>query len=457
LTARRIFWKFYSILLVAVALCAGVFVFIPNRFSRLLAVAIVAAFAAYLVALVSRRISHSSSNMKSGLVRLAHGRITHPISPSDCSEFPDLANTLNQTAQELDRKIQTLVREKNEQQAILSSMVEGVMAIDVNGHIISINEATESLIGVTEDEARGRPFQEVIRSIDLYEFAKQSLEAEDTVDGEMILKNGEDRIIQLRGTVLHDINGQKLGVLVVMHDMTRLRRLEKARSDFVANVSHELKTPITSIKGFVETLQDGALNDEANASRFLDIIRKHSDRLNAIIDDLLTLSRLELEDRKTEVTLNDVKLKDTLQSAISLCSSRVQNKRIDVTLRVPPGLVARVNRALIEHAVSNLLDNAVKYSPEGSAINLTARQDDSETTICVLDHGAGIPAKHLPRIFERFYRVDKARSRKLGGTGLGLAIVKHIAQVHQGSVSVESRPGEGSAFTIHLPRINDGF
>jgi two-component system phosphate regulon sensor histidine kinase PhoR len=229
-----------------------------------------------------------------------------------------------------------------------------------------------------------------------------------------------------------------------------LRRLENLRSDFVANVSHELKTPITSIKGFIETLLDGALNDPVEAERFLRIVAKHSDRLNAIIDDLLTLSRLE-QGGKEGMEMQQTGLAGLMNSAIEVCSHRAGKKDITIELVCPENLAAAVNPPLIEQALINLIGNAVKYSQSGKTVTVRAESGEKGVTLFVEDQGYGIEPEHLDRLFERFYRVDKGRSRQEGGTGLGLAIVKHIAQVHGGSVSVKSTFGKGSAFSIFIP------
>jgi len=229
-----------------------------------------------------------------------------------------------------------------------------------------------------------------------------------------------------------------------------LNRLENVRRDFVANVSHELKTPITSIKGFVETLLDGAMNDPAEADRFLKIVSKQANRLNAIIEDLLTLSRLE-QGGEEDVNMQAVGLSGLLSSAAETCSRRAGEKEITINVDCPDGLSAVVNPPLIEQALINLISNAVKYSEFGSPVTVHACAEAGETILSVKDQGYGIEEKHIGRLFERFYRVDKGRSRQEGGTGLGLAIVKHIAQVHSGRVEVQSTFGQGSVFSIFLP------
>jgi two-component system phosphate regulon sensor histidine kinase PhoR len=229
--------------------------------------------------------------------------------------------------------------------------------------------------------------------------------------------------------------------------------LENIRRDFVANVSHELKTPIASIKGFVETLLDGALHDPQNVERFLRIVAKQADRLNQIIEDLLSLSKIEQSEQEGNLSLEDVAIKDILEAALNDCQAAATERAVQVNVSCDAEVSANINARLLEQAVVNLLDNAIKYSEPGGEVLITARALPIEVLISVTDHGCGIDRDHLPRLFERFYRADKARSRKLGGTGLGLAIVKHIVAAHGGRVSVQSMPGKGSTFTIHLPAV----
>jgi two-component system phosphate regulon sensor histidine kinase PhoR len=236
-----------------------------------------------------------------------------------------------------------------------------------------------------------------------------------------------------------------------LNDVTALRRLETVRRDFVANVSHELKTPITSIKGFVETLLDTRERDAQETERFLGIVLRQADRLNAIIEDLLNLSRIERDAEAGDIALEQGALRAVVAAALQSCETQAQTRGIRLVSECDAGLAAWFNGALLEQALVNLIDNAIKYSPAGAEVRVEAAEQDGSVVIRVRDWGSGIEAKHLPRLFERFYRVDKARSRKLGGTGLGLAIVKHIAQAHKGQVFVESAPGAGSTFSLHFP------
>jgi two-component system phosphate regulon sensor histidine kinase PhoR len=272
----------------------------------------------------------------------------------------------------------------------------------------------------------------------------------DSVEEEVTFHDG-DLTLQAHGNPLRDSRGTSMGTLIVLFDVTNLRRLERTRKDFVANVSHELKTPITSIKGFVETLLAGTLREPENAENFLHIIAKQTNRLDEIINDLLSLSRIEQETARGQIILATEKIPGVLQGAMQVCEAKAVAKNIQLTLDCPDQLQARVNAPLLEQALVNLVDNAIKYSEANSTVQVGAERFDSELIIQVKDQGRGIEKEHLPRLFERFYRIDAGRSRKIGGTGLGLAIVKHIAQAHGGTVKVESSPGKGSTFSLHLP------
>jgi two-component system phosphate regulon sensor histidine kinase PhoR len=250
---------------------------------------------------------------------------------------------------------------------------------------------------------------------------------------------------------MHNSKEENIGALIVLNDITRLRQLENIRREFVANVSHELKTPITSIKGYIETLQEGAIEEKENARKFLEIIFRQADLLHALVDDLLSLSRIEQEAERGEIQLTREQVRHIIESAVSAYETRARDRRIQVTLHCKEEVIVKANARLLEQAVGNLLDNAIKYSEAGNSVDVEVIKNKNEVAIAVRDHGGGIAPEHLPRLFERFYRVDKGRSRELGGTGLGLAIVKHIIQAHGGRVTVESTLGKGSTFTLHLP------
>ena len=402
---------------------------------------------------ISRRFSRPLEEMKEGAQRFAGGDLEGRLPDYRSEEMSGLAHAMNRMAGQLDERIRTVVSQSNEQEAVLASMVEGVLAVDGQERLLRINQAAAKLLDLNPDAVAGRRIQETIRKPDVQKFIVQALQSRTRIECNMTLFiNGQERWLQGQGTPLRDAQGREIGALIVLHDITRLQRLENVRRDFVANVSHELKTPITAIKGSVETLQHGAIEEAESAQRFLDIIARQADRLNAIIEDLLALSRIEQEEEHDGIDFSRTHLSNLLQSAVQSCQVRAQEKAVNIEISCEEALTADLNAHLFEQAMVNLLDNAIKYSnPEGRILVSVDRLASGSLTIKVRDWGCGIAREHLPRLFERFYRVDKARSRKLGGTGLGLAIVKHIVQAHKGRIQVTSIPGEGSTFLITLP------
>ncbi len=402
----------------------------------------------------SRLISRPMEAMQQGARRFAAGNFENKLPLEGSQEARDLALSLNQMAAQLDERLKTVIEQRNAQDAVLSSMIEGVLAIDNEERVLRINRAAAKLLGVEGKEVQGKGLHEVIRKTDVQAFVEKTLASDQPIQGEIeLLVNEEDRVLQANGTLLRDAEDRQIGGLVVFNDVTRMRRLERMRRDFVANVSHELKTPITAIKGFVETLLDeDHIQESPQAVEFLNIAVNQADRLNAIIEDLLDLSRIEQDSEQEAIELSMGNVRPVVTSASQTWMMKAKEKGLDVLIEVPGDLQARINAPLLEQALINLVDNAIKYSPEGSEIRVEAVAEDAEVALRVHDQGCGIAAEHLPRLFERFYRVDKARSRKLGGTGLGLAIVKHIAQSHQGRVTVASELGEGTVFTLFIPQ-----
>ncbi len=406
---------------------------------------------------VSRRLSQPIEEMKRAAERYALGNLSHRVPVPESAELGSLAEVLNRLAADLGEKIALLERQHHEQTTIFASMVEGVVAVDEGERIMTLNAAAARLLGVRLEDAVGHSLQEAVRNADLQKLVGEAFRTGGPVEGDVVLYSDRDIYAQAHVTTLRSSLGRSTGALIVLNDVTRLRKLENLRRDFVANVSHELRTPITSIKGFVETLQDGAIDHPEDARRFLEIIARHADRLNAIIEDLLNLSRVEQQSETSQVELASAPIKTVVSAAVQVCQVQAQAKGVPIDVRCAEGLSAPVNAPLLEQAVINLIDNAVKYSPAGKPVRVEATRSGDDVVIAVCDSGCGIDAEHLPRLFERFYRVDKARSRQLGGTGLGLAIVKHIALAHGGSVGVESTVGQGSVFTIRIPadRSND--
>ncbi|MDX1763176.1 MAG: ATP-binding protein [bacterium] len=414
---------------------------------------------AFLMALVTaimsfvayRRMSRPLIAMKEGAERFAGGQLDYRLAVPDSGQLGGLAVAFNDMAAQLKERIDTIVRQRSEQEALLSAMVESVLAVDMEGRLISMNQAAAKMFRVELAQATGRFLQEIVRTVDLQNFLKKARETGTPIEEDVVVFTEEEQYLQAHGTLLRDAQGRKAGVLIVLNDVTRLKRLENVRREFFANVSHELKTPITSIKASVETLQDGKPHDDADVERFLGVIARQSDRLNNLVEDLLAISRLEHGEAESAIELKGGRLAPLLQAAVQTSRLKAQERGVVIELTCDPELEANFNGRLLEQAIQNLIDNAIKYSEEGTRVKVEGAQDGSEILIRVIDQGIGIPREHLSRLFERFYRVDRARSRSLGGTGLGLAIVKHIAQAHGGRVMVDSAPDKGSTFTIVLP------
>ncbi len=426
---------------------------------------IIAGLFALVAWLLSRRISRPLEDMRRVAERIADGDLDARVARPDSEELGDLARALNRMAAQLDERLNTITRQRNEQQAVLASMAEGVLAVDRDERILHLNQAAAHLLDLAPEQARGRSIQETVRNRDLQNLISAALAGTAPVESDIVLYGNKERFLQLHGTALTNAAGKNIGALVVLNDITRLKQMETIRRDFVANVSHELKTPITALRGCVETLSGSEPMDPAENARFLAMMERQTARMQAIVEDLLSLSRIEFDAERHRIALDPGSIGNVLQGAIQSFAAPAAAKEIALELNCPADLTAPINAALLEQAVGNLLDNAIKFSANGTSIRVTGRRIDSggaacpqdarpvsEVAIQVTDQGPGIEKQHLPRLFERFYRVDQARSRALGGTGLGLAIVKHIVLAHRGTVSVESTPGQGSIFTIRMPR-----
>jgi two-component system phosphate regulon sensor histidine kinase PhoR len=396
-----------------------------------------------------RRITLPLRGMSRAARQFAEGDFHHRVPAQRAHELAELADSLNSMAGQLNKTLSTISEQRNEQSAVLSSMNEGVLAIDKKERIIHMNRVAGEILGANHSATKRRLIQQVVPYANLQEFIKGLLGAQKPRSRDLTLRGETEKQIQVSGTVLQNAEGDSIGALIVLRDVTQLRHLETVRSDFVANVSHELKTPITSIKGFVETLLSDDWEHSGEILRFLEIINQQAGRLNSIIDDLLTLSRLEQKEGR--VLKETCRLDTVLESAIYLCQIQANEKNIKIDMVCPPDLFVLINSPLLEQALVNLIINAIKYSEPEKKVLVLAEKRDAQIAISVKDEGFGIEHKHLDRLFERFYRVDTARSRKLGGTGLGLSIVKHIVQAHQGTIHVESKVGSGSTFTILLP------
>lgn len=418
---------------------------------------------AFLVALtlsvwLAHSITKPLSDIASAARRLNSGNHAFHVRTTAQDEVGLLASTLNNMADQLHAKIDELSEDRAQLLAVLTSMVEGVMVLDSRGHVLQINPALERMFGISRVEARGRPCAELFRHQQLNDLVTAILRSRTHHQDEIVLPLS-GRCLQIEASPAGGERENEASVVLVLHDITELRRLEKIRKDFVANVSHELRTPLTSIKGYVEALLDGAKDDPAASTKFLSIILKQSDRLNLIIEDLLELSKIE----SGGVLLKEepLELRSVIERTLSMIKPIADKNRHRLVTVVDPSLppVAGDEDRLVQ-VLTNLLDNAVKYTPSGGTITVGAKLapavGNAESSaraieLSVADTGIGIPEADRPRVFERFYRVDKARSRELGGTGLGLAIVKHIIEGHGGQVWVEANHPQGSRFVVRLP------
>jgi len=419
-------------------------------------IALVAGGLSYFLA---HRISRPLEEMRRGAERLASGKTNQPIVMHETNvskEMAELARSLNHMAEQINKRINIIVQQRNELEAVFTSMTDGVLAIGTDHQIIRINKAAAEIFSIDSRDVRNKPFEGVLRNRILQQFISQALDSE-TIDEQdlVLIENGRQITLRTHAVPLFDGEKKRMGSLVIMNNLTRINQLENMRQDFVANVSHELKTPITAIRGYVETLLDGALNQPDDAGKFLQIIDRQGARLDAIVDDLLILARIEDNAEKNAIVLQQEKISPILEAAVQTCMAQAEQKKITVNLACPSSLEGRVNRPMLEQAIINLLTNAITYSPENKTVDLRAEQQTTKGRktihISLQDQGPGISTEQQKRIFERFYRCDKARSREHGGTGLGLAIVKHIAGSHHGTVEVESALGRGSTFTLILP------
>jgi two-component system phosphate regulon sensor histidine kinase PhoR len=405
-----------------------------------------------LAGAVALQISHVFTlrveHLKEFSRRVAAGDF-RPI-PADSSgdDLEALGASMNQTAARLDETIRTLTQERNLSTAILGSMVEGVAVVNGSERLLFANQGFAEILGLQPPLKSGSAFVEIVRQTELIEAVRHVLRGEARVESEIV--TGTLRQHFFAATVASVRAGDTLGAVVVLHDISELRRLERVRRDFVANVSHEFKTPLTAIQGFAETLLAGALDDEQNRERFLGIILEHARRLSRLTDDLLRLSQMDSD--RLEMENDEVSVAQIVDICLETAQHRAAESGLRLKVNIPPKMppVAGDRRRLAE-VLQNLLDNARQYTPRGGEIELSAEVRGSEVVFTVSDTGIGIPQTDQSRIFERFYRVDAARSREAGGTGLGLAIAKHLVESQAGRIWVESEVGQGSHFHFSVP------
>jgi len=398
--------------------------------------------------LVSRRFTNRVERLTAFSRRVAEGDFHAEPSGSSGDALDSLGSSLNQTAARLDQTIRTLTEERNLSSAILGSMVEGVAVVNASERVLFSNPSFASVLGLGSPPQPGSGLVEVVRQTELIEAVRKVLAGEARVESEIV--TGTLRQHFFAATVAAVRTTQANGAVVVLHDITDLRKLERVRRDFVANVSHEFRTPLTAIQGFSETLLGGAMNDPQNRDRFLGIILEHARRLARLTDDLLMLSKMDAD--RLELELRRLPVEQLVAGCVETAQPRAVEKDLRLSVNLGQKLpdIAGDRRRLTE-VLQNLLDNAIQYTPAGGQIMVSAERHDGDVVFTVSDTGIGIPQADQPRIFERFYRVDVARSREVGGTGLGLSIAKHLMEAHGGRLWVESEVGQGSQFHFSVP------
>lgn len=401
------------------------------------------------------RLDRAWSDVQALAGRLGAGDLSARLYPPRGVGIAPLYRSINGMASALQDRFSELTRVSAEQDAILRTMVEGVVVIDPQGRIRRVNSAARSLLDIAAESVEGRLVAEVIRQAEVLTAVNQAVQSSVRSSITVRLRSPSHKTLDIHSAPLISDGAVAPGMLLVIHDISRIERLENVRRDFVANVSHELRTPITSIKGFVETLLDGAVNDPALAPKFLGIIGRQAERLNSIFNDLLTLAKLEAGGEDPAVEFEIHRVGELVQAAVDDCAHLALEKGVRLEVHVPDDTHIYINKSLMGQALVNLIDNAIQYSGAGSSVQVSCACNAHTVELAVSDNGPGIEKKHLERVFERFYRVDQGRSRHQGGTGLGLAIVKHIVQIHGGKVQVESNVGRGSCFSIVLQRENN--
>ena len=399
--------------------------------------------------LFSRNLTGRIGRLKEFSRRVAEGDFRPLSLDRHKDELADLAATLSQTAAKLDHTISTLTDERNRSSAVLASMEEGVVVIGNDLRVLYCNQAFCQAAGIPNLPCEGRPVMEIIRHSDLLSYIQKALTGDETIHGEVVVGSIRTRSFAVTAAPIRS-ESATTGAVMVLHDITEIRRLERARRDFIANISHEFKTPLTAIQGFAETLLGGALEDAQNRRRFLEIIREHALRLGRLTDDLLKLAQIEAGQSVREA--QPVSVADVIAPCMEIARIEAEQKKLIIGADYSNDLPMLFGDVYaFREILQNLLDNALRYTAPGGRVHLTAAVAGSEMVLSVEDTGIGIPKVDQDRIFERFYRADAARSRESGGTGLGLSIVKHLVEAHGGRIRVESEVGQGSTFYVYLP------
>lgn len=448
---KRYFWQtFISLTFYGLATAVVFSLLLFSRLSEKESMVTLVGFILAMGFLLTLRLTKPFSQLERRLRRMAASDAIQIASPEKF-DIIDLAKSLDLIAKQLRSRIEITLTQKKQQDAVFSSMGEGVIALDSSKRIIELNKAAATILKLDPHSARGHNIVELVRIPEIIDLIEDTLVFRIGGERDIEISNGDARFLQVRARPLLSGSDSTTGIVLVLSDVTRLNELEGMRKNFVANVSHELRTPLTSIQGFAETLLNPAVTDIGEVRKFTAIIQKHATRLGQIIEDLLTLSRLEREEDVQSIDKKIEALETPLLDAVQLCEVKASPRSIQLLVECDPSMKVPMDAHLIEQAVVNLVDNAIRYSAEGKLITVKGLLRGDSCIVEVTDQGTGIPEKHLSRLFERFYRVDKARSREMGGTGLGLSIVKHIALAHRGRVEVQSQVGAGSTFSIIWP------
>ncbi len=453
-------WTFFFIFLLIIFFIIQVYLLYSVKksflFSSLFSLILMIPVAYFL----ARSLADPISEMTRRAIQLVSNTFDRKVQISSTDELGSLSRAISEIGSHLGIKIEEISKEKDYLQTILKGMMEGVLVVDGRGRILMVNDALRRLLSLASDVSDKMPL-EIIRNAELEGAIRKAIRDGENVALELDLNKSGEKTIEVNVVSIltsnrrmgEDSEGIR-GVIAVFHDITRLKQLEKVRQDFVANVSHELRTPLTTIKGYAETLLDGALKED-QAFQFVQVIKRHTDRLTKIVEDLLMLSKIETKEFQLKIEV--ISLPNFIDDIIDFVKDLAEKKKISLSRNdIPSSLAVQADRSYLEQILINLLDNAVKYTPEGGRVTVSAVEKDSkDIQFSVEDNGIGIPKEDLSRIFERFYRVDKGRSKEMGGTGLGLSIVKHLVQAHGGRVWVESQLGKGSVFYFTLPNRSE--
>ncbi|CAH1226083.1 MULTISPECIES: two-component system histidine kinase PnpS [Paenibacillus] len=414
-----------------------------------------------VVALVSYRVARGLTSPIEHITKVAH-RISKldydaRVKVTRRDEIGQLGLAINGMADSLQTQLKTIRDNEALLQSVLANMTGGIIMIDAGQSIALVNREAERMLGIQAARVTGKPYTELKRHYELTHTIEESVELRERMSEEVSIYNPEQHLLRIDGVTMSENDGGYRGMLFLLQDVTAIRRLEKMRSEFVANVSHELKTPVAAVKGFAETLLSGGVQDKETERSFLQIIYDEGDRLNRLIGDILELSKIE--SKRAPLECSPVHVHSFLEMVLETLSKVAEKKQIRLQMIVPEELYIEADEDKMKQIFINLLSNGINYTPEGGRVKVqvTVENDGEreEVVFAVSDTGIGIPKKDLPRIFERFYRVDKGRSRNSGGTGLGLSIVKHLVELHHGKLSVESELGMGSTFRVILPLIQE--